>query len=76
MTNDPVLRGIPPIPDLLPEALDNLIARHGLRRVLLALIARPLRHRRVEVVDLSDHIRRDIGLPPSGHSPRHWDIRR
>ena len=47
------------------DAVDQLIDRHGLGRVVLAVMTALVRKRRDEVnyVDqLSDHLRRDIGL--------------
>jgi hypothetical protein len=51
------------------ETLERLVARYGLRRVLLALARLALRPRPRAPRDypgaLSDHMRRDIGLPPA-----------
>lgn len=63
-----------PFSPLTPAHLEAIIARHGLRRVALALLraalrgqgARPLAAR---FCPLDDHMRRDIGLPPRGPSP-------
>jgi len=54
------------------EMLSSLIDRHGLRRVALALLAALLRRRRrrTDACALSDHLRRDIGLPPGRPDPR------
>ena len=50
------------------EAVGALVDQHGPWRVLGALMTavlrRPRQVRVLEVVDLSDHLRRDIGLPP------------
>ena len=59
------------------EVIDDLVASFGLRRVLLAVITRVFRRtrppdspsfpnlRRQPGVDtLSEHLRRDLGLPP------------
>ena len=54
------------------ETLERLVARYGLRRVLLALARLALRPRppvpREHPGALNDHLRRDIGLAPL--SPR------
>jgi hypothetical protein len=53
--------------------LDELIQTHGLGRVLLALPQAALRHYRNRpppVGELSDHIRRDIGMEPKRGSWR------
>ncbi len=56
-------------------SVDELIGMHGFLRVMLALTWTPFRHfrtrpppaRRTDPRDLSDHIRRDIGLEPADH---------
>lgn len=49
----------------LRVALDDIIETHGHRRVLLALILRPLRRDApLPPLALNDHLRRDIGLEP------------
>ena len=61
-----------PARDLAPDhALSSLIDRHGTRAVLRALAAVLIRRRRARpgVVDLPDHLRRDIGLPERGELP-------
>jgi hypothetical protein len=60
--------------------IDTLVARHGAWPVLLrALRARfgPARPSRAAGTHrLSDHLRRDIGLPPLAPAPRDWrDLR-
>lgn len=63
------------------ETLARLIDRHGARAVLTALDAaltvrgRVRRQARRDTAALSDHLRRDIGLPPHAPAPRHWEIR-
>ncbi|MBZ4022920.1 hypothetical protein CKO11_10660 [Rhodobacter sp. TJ_12] len=59
--------------------LETLIALHGARRVMLAALAALVRPRMrpplaEQFAELDDHMRRDIGLPPRGHSPPmpHW----
>ncbi|WP_242110540.1 hypothetical protein [Aliiroseovarius subalbicans] len=57
--------------DLRPHLLiDELIARHGGWTVARALLRGLLtaRRRRRDALHLSDHLRRDVGLPP-GHPP-------
>jgi hypothetical protein len=49
----------------LRAALDDIIETHGRWRVLLALLARPLRREApLPPLCLNDHLRRDIGLEP------------
>ncbi|SPF77385.1 hypothetical protein ALP8811_02412 [Aliiroseovarius pelagivivens] len=57
-------------PVRLNELLDDLIANHGAIRVVRALAMRLVsqRVRRPQADNLSDHLRRDVGLPP-GHPP-------
>jgi len=56
------------------EVLERLVARHGLRHVLLALVRLALRPRasaaRRHPGALNDHLRRDIGLPALPPTPR------
>ncbi|MCK0142615.1 hypothetical protein [Aliiroseovarius sp. F20344] len=66
-------------PVRLNDLLDDLIADHGTLRVLRALALRIMsgRTRRPQVDHLSDHLRRDVGLPPSHpppdlEGPRFW----
>lgn len=54
--------------------LETLIALHGARRVVLAALGALLRPHAPpplaqSFAEMDDHIRRDIGLPPRGHSP-------
>jgi uncharacterized protein YjiS (DUF1127 family) len=62
-----------------PAVLDlaRLVERHGARRVLVALMKALIARRRTRraTAQLSDHLRRDIGLPPQAPAPRHWEIR-
>ncbi len=58
-------------------ALQALVAEHGLVRVALALAALIARRRappRRYDADLSDRIRRDIGLSPLPESRKYWDL--
>ncbi|WP_095590405.1 hypothetical protein [Actibacterium ureilyticum] len=50
----------------LSDTVERLIARYGARATLRAVIAVVLkpRARHMPPQDLSDHLRRDIGLPP------------
>lgn len=63
------------------ETLARLFDRHGVRAVLTALVAalmaraKARRNARRDTAALSDHLRRDIGLPPHAPAPRHWEIR-
>ncbi|OWU73519.1 hypothetical protein [Marinibacterium profundimaris] len=64
----------------LDKALAAIIRTHGLARVLLAAIGARLnappgrtpRRRRPEPKGLSNHLRRDIGLPPVRTPPSHF----
>lgn len=61
------------------SVLDELIARHGRLKVLWALLSatrRPAVNRRiVSDDDLSEHLRRDIGLRPQSSTPKYWEVR-
>ncbi len=59
------------------HAVATLIERHGLWRVLRAMLAAVLRRRaapgRVRAPEgLSNHLLRDIGLSAHAPGPRHW----
>ena len=69
--------------DRLPvDAVRALVDRHGLWRVVraaLAAAALPGPGRKVRVMHadaLSDHLRRDIRLPPQGARQVHWPPQR
>jgi hypothetical protein len=53
----------------LTQALEGLVAEHGFRAVTAALMLRLVRRHPAAdgsmIGPLSDHIRRDIGLPPA-----------
>ena len=53
--------------DTLSKGLDKIIDQHGFWSVVRALVLRKLQRDDIvlPVTDLSDHIRRDIGLPPN-----------
>ena len=58
----------------MPHAIQLAITEHGAWRVLAAAVLTLLRRKAVPVVEdpterLSDHLRRDIGLPPRGSPP-------
>lgn len=58
-------------------ALQALVAEHGLVRVALALaglVARRRRPPKSYEADISDRIRRDIGLSPLHASRKYWDL--
>jgi hypothetical protein len=58
------------------EALNALIAHHGLGRVMLALPAALVQRRRDRLTlnhALSPHLMRDIGMPPD--RSRYWEMR-
>ncbi|MCK0126370.1 hypothetical protein MWU76_18415 [Gelidibacter sp. F2691] len=66
-------------PVRLNDLLDDLIADHGTLRVLRALAMRVVsgKAKRLQAENLSDYLRRDVGLPPSHpppelHRPRFW----
>lgn len=55
--------------------LAHLIQQFGLRRILLALAKEALKPapRKPEATQiLSDHLRRDVGLPPKFPAPERW----
>ncbi|MEZ5912793.1 MAG: hypothetical protein R3D84_11685 [Paracoccaceae bacterium] len=60
-----------------PEAVEQLLARYGLRAVLAALVAHYLgrrsRRARIGPEALSAHLRRDIGLAPEASRRNYWD---
>jgi hypothetical protein len=66
-------------------ALAELVERHGLRTTLAALARvllerrratrRTRRRLRADLAGFSDHMRRDVGLPPAAPGRRHWEIR-
>lgn len=69
------LRGDLPGPALAVRAL---VAEYGAVRVVLALIrhlaGRRALARRIRETELSDHIRRDIGLDPQAQGRRYWEL--
>jgi hypothetical protein len=57
--------------------IEELLIRHGAWTVLRALataMLRGRRRRRLEAADLSNHLRRDVGLPPSHPPPALRDL--
>jgi hypothetical protein len=69
------------------EIIDDLIEDYGVRRVALAILSRihkrsrppdgVVRDRQVmepRIDVLSDHLRRDLGLPPEGPPKAHVDL--
>ena len=59
------------------EALDALIARHGMLRILLAFPMAALRRRRERLpaaYDLSPHLMRDIGLGGDTRRGKAWEL--
>ena len=59
------------------DALDALIARHGVMRVLLAMPVAALKRRRnlpVLTHDLSPHLMRDIGLKTDAGRSKSWEL--
>ena len=69
------LRGDLPGPAMVVRAL---VAEYGAVRVVLALIrhlaGRHALARRIRETELSDHIRRDIGLDPRTQGRRYWEL--
>lgn len=59
-------------------AVRALVAEYGTVRVVLALIrhlaGRGALARRIRETELSDHIRRDIGLDPRTQGRRYWEL--
>ena len=58
--------------------IDQLIQTYGLFPVVAALIRAAFRRKKtrpppIRLADLSDHLRRDIGLAPRGRGPRDRD---
>lgn len=70
---------IPVRPDDHPHvrAIEALIARYGVARIVLAVVNVAFRRRppaRRFETDLSPHIRRDIGLESGRRSRAHWGL--
>jgi hypothetical protein len=70
MTYDDAKAGLPPVP-----SIDAVLAAHGAGKVLAAAVTALLRgrFRKTRPPDarcLSNHLRRDIGLPQAGFSTR------
>ena len=71
------------IPDLeenpLATAVEGLFATHGtwptLRAVVVRMLRRPVPVRVLAPGDLSEHLRRDIGLPRAPQSRKYWELR-
>ena len=62
----------------LRALMDDMIQSYGLFPVVAALIRAAFRRKMtrpppLRVSDLSEHLRRDIGLPPLGRGSRDWD---
>lgn len=59
----------------LNDLIDDLVTRHGAWRVLRVLIANLVtrQRRRPISADLTDHLRHDVGLPPSAATPNWRD---
>jgi len=69
-----------PVDNRPPDiAVRDLIDRHGLRPILIAVLGLALHRghdpapRRAEA--LSDHLRRDIGLPPATERRQYWELK-
>ncbi len=62
----------------LRAPMDDMIQSYGLFPVVAALIRAAFRRKKtrpppIRLADLSDHLRRDIGLAPRERGPRDWD---
>lgn len=73
MTHTPDL----PRGDHLRPAISAMISTHGARRVVFAVLQalfdfRTEKGRVPDTRGLSNHLRRDIGLPPKAAGPPHW----
>ena len=58
------------------EAMDALVARHGLMRVLIAVPVVLMKRRRAQVVvpgGMSSHMMRDIGLGSAAARSKSWE---
>lgn len=58
--------------------IERLIAEHGARAILFAVLRRALRRAPGPAVGtdrLSDHLRRDIGLPAAPPGRKYWELR-
>ena len=65
--------------DTLAKGLDKIIGQHGFWTVVWALVTRKFYRDdiRLPVAGMSDHIRRDIGLPPNTpKTGQDWYIKR
>ena len=65
--------------DTQAKGLDKIIGQHGFWTVVWALVMRKFQRDdiRLPVAGMSDHIRRDIGLPPNTpKTGRDWLIKR
>ncbi len=67
------------------DHIEWLVARYGWRQMALAILSHALRRSRIGLQSArrpqlgrppqTDHLRRDIGLPPEPRSTRYWDLR-
>jgi hypothetical protein len=61
------------------RAMETLIARDGFLKVVIAFVAllarRKRKARQLYDNELSEHMRRDLGLPPMHDAPNHWELR-
>jgi hypothetical protein len=66
-----------PDKSVVRTALDEIIHAHGLWPVLKALVVRSIRKEPMTLPEtmLSDHLRRDIGLPPVA-AGSNWPVSR
>jgi len=63
----------------LATAVERLFATHGdwppLRAVMVRMLRRPVRVRTLVPGDLSEHLRRDIGLARAPQGRKYWELR-
>jgi hypothetical protein len=61
------------------RAMETLIARDGFFKVVIAFVALLARRKRKAIPlydnELSEHLRRDLGLPPMHDVPDHKELR-
>jgi hypothetical protein len=73
MTSDLFADNLRPV-----DELHALLRRHGMIKTLLALPFAIMKSRKVQVLrdhELSDHLRRDIGLFREIGTKQHWELR-
>ncbi len=59
--------------------IEQLIEDYGVLRTLAAFVRAVIRRNRTRglyAYELSDHVRRDVGLPPEMAHRNYWDLRK